>query len=100
MPADKEILLTFWLNIDVLGVLLLSELCETKRVAVLINVSKHVSILISSKPLVLPVKTKGLAIAEQTFLHVFVGHVTCVQYSRRSLLFTHLSVLRWCLLLG
>ena len=52
--------LTFWLSVDVLWVLLLAELLHAERCAVGIDVVQHVSILVTSQPLVFPVESQWL----------------------------------------
>lgn len=49
------------LNVDIFGVLLLSELFKAKRRAVLIDMGEHMCILISSEPFVFPIKSEWLA---------------------------------------
>ena len=53
--------LTSRLNVDIFGVLLLSELFKAKRRAVLIDMGEHMCILISSEPFAFPIKSEWLA---------------------------------------
>ena len=73
------VLLTTWLNVDVLGMLLLLKLFEAKLCTILINVREHVGVLIAAKPFILPVKAHRLSGHHQLLHHFVVIHVTCVQ---------------------
>ena len=48
--------LTFRLDIDVFGVLLLSELEHAESTRIQVNVVQHVCVLVPAQPLVLPVE--------------------------------------------
>jgi hypothetical protein len=48
--------LTFRLNINVLGVLLLTELLHTKYLRVHVQVVEHVSVLVAPQPFIFPIE--------------------------------------------
>ncbi len=60
------------LHIDVFWMLLFCQLLHVEHLAVHVQVVKHVRVLVSSQPLVLPVKSNRLAAFKQLTLGIFV----------------------------
>jgi hypothetical protein len=71
--------LTSRLNVDILGMLFLSELFKAKRRAVLIDMSEHMCILISSQPFIFPVKSEWFACGHQLLDHLVILHAASVE---------------------
>ena len=65
-------LLTFWLHINVFWVLFLTTLGHAESSRVRIYIVEHVSVLIASEPLILPIKSQWLIPSKETVQVVII----------------------------
>lgn len=59
---------------------LLTKFLEAKSLTILVYVSEHVGILITSQPFILPIEPQSFTVAKETLLHIFISHSPGVDY--------------------
>ena len=71
--------LTCRLNVDIFRMLFLRKLFKAKRSAVLIYMSQHMCILVSTQPFIFPIKPERFTRGHQLFDHLVILHSASIE---------------------
>lgn len=77
--ADEVDLSICRLNVDIFRMLFLRKLFKAKRSAVLIYMSQHMCILVSTQPFIFPIKPERFTRGHQLFDHLVILHSASIE---------------------
>ena len=80
--------------------LLLGHLAHAEDALIVVKVMQHVSVLVAAEPLVFPIKTKGLVLAQKLLTHLLVLGLSAVRVQVRGHVVVRALLVRESHLLG